>query len=150
MSPLWGWALAAAAVVSGYFAYGGRGVALALSAVVFWLLLQFSRALRVMRLAAQNPVGRSANAVMLATRVHPGLRLMQVVALTHSLGQPADAPVGAEEAFRWHDEGGDAVLVALRGGRVCSVALQRAAAGDEADDAQAGEHQAEGARLGHG
>ena len=29
-----------------------------MSAIVFWLLLQFSRALRVMRLAAQAPVGQ--------------------------------------------------------------------------------------------
>jgi hypothetical protein len=48
-SALVGWALAVAAVAAGYVGYGWPGVVLAVTVVVFWLLLQFSRALRVMR-----------------------------------------------------------------------------------------------------
>ena len=60
-----GWVLAAVAVALGYAGYGWPGVLLALGVVVFWLLLQFSRALRVLRAASQRPVGTVPNAVML-------------------------------------------------------------------------------------
>ena len=59
-----GWGLALAALVSGYLAYGWPGVALALSVVVFWLMLQFSRALRAMRKASQSPL-------RIASRISP-------------------------------------------------------------------------------
>ena len=87
MSPLLGWGLAAVAVVGGFVAYGWQGLVLAISVVVFWLLLQFSRALRVMRGAAANPVGHTDNAVMLQARLRPGMRMLQVVTLTRSLGR---------------------------------------------------------------
>jgi hypothetical protein len=140
MSPLVGWALALAAVAAGYAGYGWPGVALAVSVVVFWLLLQFSRALRVMRLAAQQPVGHTASAVMLQARVQTGMSLMQVVALTRSLGRRADADAAGpgDETFSWTDSGGDTVHVALRHGRVSSVRLQRLE-----------QHAAAGAAAGH-
>lgn len=125
MNPLLGWGLAVVAVAVGYVGYGWRGVVLAVSIVVFWLLLQFSRALRVMRNAADKPVGHTDNAVMLQARLRPGMRLLQVVTLTRSLGQKlSDAP----EAFAWQDAGGDAVHVLLRNGIVTEVQLHRAAA----------------------
>jgi UPF0716 family protein affecting phage T7 exclusion len=70
MSTIAGWALATPAVVAGYVGYGWRGVLLAATFIVSWLLLQFSRALRVMRLAAQAPVGHVASAVMLHAGLH--------------------------------------------------------------------------------
>ncbi len=122
MSPIIGWGLAVAAVAAGHAAYGWPGVALALSVVVFWLLLQFSRALRVMRKAAANPIGHTPSAVMLQARLHPGMRLLQVLALTRSLGEKTgDAP----EAYVWRDAGGDAVHVTLQGGCVSQVRLER-------------------------
>lgn len=135
MNAVFGWLLAVAALAAGYAAYGWRGVLLAFSIVVFWLLLQFSRALRVMRQAAQNPVGHVDNAVMLHARLHPGMKLMQILPLTRSLGEKAEADAGAE-IFVWRDDAGDAVRVALRDGRVSSVSLTRAAAaGDKSDSA---------------
>jgi hypothetical protein len=124
-SPALGWALAVAAVAAGYVGYGWKGVALAITLVVFWLLLQFSRALRVMRQAAGRPVGEVANAVMFNARLKTGLRLMDVLPMTGSLGEKlADDP----ETFRWKDAGGDAVRVELRHGRVTAWQLERAAA----------------------
>ena len=61
-----GWALAALAIAIGYGQWGWSGVVLAFTMIVFWLLLQFSRALRVLRNAGQAPVGQVPNAVMLA------------------------------------------------------------------------------------
>ena len=130
-----GWALAVAAVAAGYVGFGWQGVVLAVTVVVFWLLLQFSRALRVMRTAAGRPVGTVDNAVMLHARLHPGQRLMQVLALTRSLGvKVADDP----ETFVWRDEAGDAVRVALRNGRITEMHLERAAAEDSAEAAGPG------------
>jgi hypothetical protein len=123
-SPVVGWALAAAAVVAGWFGYGWRGVVLALTVVVFWLLLQFSRTMRVLRNAAHRPVGYVDNAVMLNARVREGMRLTEVIALTRSLGRNVrDEP----ETFAWTDAGGDSVELEFRNGRCRRWQLQRAA-----------------------
>jgi hypothetical protein len=119
-----GWALALAAFVAGYVGYGWRGAALALTAVVFWLLLQFSRSLRVLRAAAGRPVGSVDSAVMLHARLHAGMRLPQILKLTRSLGTKlADEP---DETFAWADAGGDSVQVQLREGRLAAWTLHRA------------------------
>ena len=122
MSATLGWGLALAALVAGYVGYGWRGLVLALSVVVFWMLLQFSRALRAMREAAGRPVGRVDNAVMLHARLRTGLRLTDVMKLTRSLGQAASRD---PEVFVWTDEAGDSVQVELKAGRVSAWALQR-------------------------
>ena len=129
MNPILGWGLAVAAVVAGWASYGWQGVLLAVSVTVFWLLLQFSRVLRVMRMAAGRPVGSIDSAVMLHAKLRTGLKLLQILPLTRSLGQKvADDP----ETFVWTDGGGDRVRVELRDGRCTAFALQRAdaAAGD--------------------
>ncbi|MBX3635107.1 MAG: hypothetical protein KF683_06935 [Rubrivivax sp.] len=124
MNPAVGWALAAVAVVAGWLGYGWRGLVLALTVIVFWLLLQFSRSLRALQRAAGRPVGSVANAVMFNAKLHPGLRLPQVLALTGSLGRK----VGADpEAWAWADEAGDEVRVELHDGRVSAWTLTRAA-----------------------
>jgi hypothetical protein len=129
-NPLIGWALAALAVVVGYLQWGWQGVVLAVTVIVFWLLLQFSRALRVLRNAGQAPVGEVPNAVMLHTKLQRGQRLPEILKLTQSLGTKlADDP----ETFEWHDAGGDAVRMELRAGRLERWTLQRAA--DAATDA---------------
>ena len=119
-----GWTLAAAALVGGYVSYGVPGVALALTVVVFWLLLQFSQAVRTLRIASQRPVGMVPSAVMLNARLDVGLRLPKVLRLTMSLGRPvSDEP----EVWAWADEAGDEVQVTLHGGRVAHWQLHRAA-----------------------
>jgi hypothetical protein len=122
--PLVGWALAALAVAIGYLQWGWQGVVLAATMIVFWLRLQFSRALRVLRNAGQAPMGRVPNAVMLHARLQQGQRLPQILAITKSLGNKlADDP----ETFEWRDAGGDAVRVELRHGKLDRWSLQRAA-----------------------
>ena len=122
MSATLGWALAAAAVVAGYFGYGRPGVALALSVIVFWLLLQFSRALRVMRLAAKAPVGHVPSSVMLHSKLHAGMPMMEVVKLTQSLGRKLrDEP----ETFAWTDTSGAQVEIEFGAGRCRSWRLER-------------------------
>jgi hypothetical protein len=132
-NPLIGWALAAVAVAVGYLQWGWQGVVLAVTVIVFWLLLQFSRALRVLRNAGQSPVGVVPNAVMLHAKLQRGLRLPEILKATKSLGKKvADDP----ETFEWRDAGGDAVRVELRAGRLERWTLQRAAeAANHAPDA---------------
>lgn len=117
-----GWALAVAAVAAGYVFFGWQGVALAVSGIVFWLLMQFTRALRAMRAAGGAPVGRVASAVMLNARLRRGQRLMDLIQLTHSLGEKlSDAP----ETYRWSDASGVSVTVELAGGRCVRWTLAR-------------------------
>ncbi len=126
MNAALGWALAVAAVAVGYAVYGWPGVVLAFSVIVFWLLLQFSRALRVLRTAGSNPVGSVANAVMFNAKLNKGMRLPDVLKLTRSLGRrigESETP----EVWAWADEAGDEVQVQLQGGLVVGWQLARAA-----------------------
>jgi hypothetical protein len=123
VNPLVGWALAALALLVGHATGGWQGVVLALTVVVFWLVLQFSRTLRVMRAAAQLPVGYIPNAVMFATKLHPGMPLLDVIGRTRSLGQRVS---GAPEIYAWVDAGGDAVRATFESGRLARWELVRA------------------------
>jgi hypothetical protein len=121
-APWFGWALAAAAVAAGYVAYGWRGVLLAFTVIVFWLLLQFSRTLRTLRLAAGSPVGHVASAVMLHTRLKAGLRLIDVIGMTRSLGERVSE---SPEVWRWRDEGGATLILQFESARLAQWRLER-------------------------
>lgn len=117
-----GWTLAVLAVALGYLQYGWQGVLLAVSGIVFWLLMQFTRALRAMRAAGGAPVGLVASAVMLHAGLKRGQRLMDVILLTRSLGTKlGENP----ETYRWQDASGASVVVELVNGRVTGWTLQR-------------------------
>ncbi|CAN5204934.1 hypothetical protein BH11PSE10_BH11PSE10_19750 [soil metagenome] len=122
MNPWFGVALALTAFAVGYAGYGWRGLLLAASVTAFWLLLQASRLLRVMRAAAEAPVGRVGSAVMLNAKLREGMKLSALLPLTRSLGKR----IGAEpEIFEWADAGGIRVEVELQGGKVTRWTLHR-------------------------
>jgi hypothetical protein len=122
MNPYFGWALAVVMVAVGWQSYGWQGVLFAVTVVVFWLLLQFNRALRAMKNAAAAPVGRVDSAVMLNARLEAGMPMLKVLALTKSLGRK----VAAEpETWAWADDGGSEVTVELHGGKVKRWQLNR-------------------------
>ena len=126
MNAFIGWVIAVVAVAVGFAVYGWPGVALAATLIVFWLLLQFSRALRALRKAGGAPVGSVPSAVMLHSRLREGMTLVQVLALTGSLGERVTLPQdGAEESWCWRDEGEVSVTVNLNSGRTRSWTLQR-------------------------
>ena len=124
MNPWIGWALAAAALAAGWFGYGARGIALAVTVIAFWLLLQFNRLVRVMRSAAESPLGHVDNAVMLHAKLQTGLPMAKVVALTKSLGRRADDD--SRELYTWTDAGGASVSITFTDGRCASWVLARA------------------------
>ena len=127
-----GWALAVLAVAAGYASWGWPGVALALTVVVFWLLLQWSRVIRTLRLAGGAPVGQVPSAVMLQARLSAGMRLLDVLPLTRSLGQRVGE---APEVWRWADASGAAVELEFAAGRLQRWRLSRAGDGAAAGPA---------------
>ena len=114
MNPILGWALAALLLVAGWQGYGIKGIALGVTLIVFWLILQFNRSLRVMRNAGSAPVGHVDSAVMLNAKLREGLQMLQVLALTKSLGRRVDSD---REIYEWADEGGSKVVVTFTNGR---------------------------------
>lgn len=120
-----GIALAIAAMAAGISFFGWKGAILALSGITFWLLLQFTQLLRVMRTANQSPMGHVSSAIMLQSRLHPGMKLLDLIKMCRSLG----VKVG-DDTYRWTDAGGDAVDVVLIKGKVSRWSLIRATGED--------------------
>ncbi len=124
MNPVVGWSLAALVTALAWVQWRWQGVVLAMTIIVFWLLLQFSRTLRVMRQASQAPVGEVPSAVMLHSKMKKGMRLLDILPLTRSLGtKVADDP----ETFVWHDASGASLRVELVQGRCTQWQLIRSA-----------------------
>jgi hypothetical protein len=108
MNPILGWAMALVALAAGWRGYGLPGIALAVSVIVFWLLIQFNRSVNVMRNAAGSPIGYIDSAVMLNAKLRKGLPMIQVVTLTKSLGrriaedpEPPQRSASATAQRRW-------------------------------------------------
>jgi len=112
-------------LVLAYRSYGWSGVALAGSAVVTVLLLQFNRAMQVLRRAADRPVGSVESAVMLNARLKPRASLMNVVAMTRAIGELRTPKDTQPEVFRWTDEGGSWVDATFVGGRLTQWTMFR-------------------------
>jgi hypothetical protein len=108
--------------------WGWPGVVLGVTVLVFWLLLQFSRSLRVLKHAAQRPVGTVDSAVMLHSKLKAGMTLMQVLQITRSLGTRLEE---SPERWGWADAGGARVMLEFDAGKLRHWALERALPGDE-------------------
>ena len=126
MSPILGWSLAALALAAGWQAYRRQGLLLAFSVIMFWLLLQFSRSVRVMRMTTGAPVGHVASAVMLNARLNKGWPMLKVLPLTRCLGRRV-SPVEQRdpEVWAWADAGGAQVAVSFVKGCVTQWVLTR-------------------------
>jgi uncharacterized protein (DUF58 family) len=122
VNPLLGWLLAALFTLFAWNAYGVHGLAFAASAIVFWLLLTFNRAVRVMRNAGRSPVGQVPSAVMFHAGLTRGMTMLQIVAKTKSLGRKVE---GSADDWRWSDEGGTGVVLRFERGRLASWRIER-------------------------
>jgi hypothetical protein len=133
MNAVFGWLLALAALAAGWRGYGWQGLALAFSVIVFWLLIMFNRSVRVMRMAAESPVGVVGSAVMLNAKLTVGVPMLQVVAFTKSIGQRvAEEP----DTWEWRDASGSDVTIVFEKGRCKRWTLNRPTARTE-DEATA-------------
>ena len=122
MNPRLGWLLAALFAFAAWRSYGLPGLAFAVSATVFWLLLTFNRAVRVMRNAGAAPVGHVASAVMFHAGLTHGMTMLQIVTKTKSLGRKVE---GSDDDWRWSDDGGAAVVLHFERGRLVRWQLER-------------------------
>lgn len=122
MNPWIGVGLALLALLAGGTLLGWQGVIFAMTGIVFWLLLQMSRLMRVMKVAGAAPMGSVGNAVMLNAKLNVGMKLVDLIGLAGSLGVKQ-----APETFVWRDPGGDAVQVRLVKGKLVEWQLVRAA-----------------------
>ena len=135
-----GWLLAAVFAFAAWRAYDLAGLAFAASAIVFWLLLQFNRAVRVMKNAGASPVGHVASAVMFHAGLARGMTMLQIVTRTKSLGRKVE---GSEDDWRWSDDGGASAVLHFERGRLVRWQIERPpepeapapARGDRADPA---------------
>ena len=122
-----GWLLAAVFAFAAWRAYDLAGLAFAASAIVFWLLLQFNRAVRVMKNAADSPVGHVASAVMFHAGLARGMTMLQIVTKTRSLGRKVE---GSDDDWRWSDDGGASVVLHFERGRLVRWQIERSAQGE--------------------
>lgn len=112
-------------VVAAYRAYGWGGVAIALGALVMWLLLHFTRMMQVLKRAADRPVGFVDSAVMLNAKLKPGVNLLHVVAMTRALGELVSPKDSQPELFRWTDASESFVTCEFRQGKLVTWELVR-------------------------
>ena len=112
-------------VVLAYRSYAWPGVAMAVGALVMWLLLHFTRMLQILKRAADRPIGFVGSAVMLNAKLRSGVTLMHVVALTRSLGALQTPKDTQPEVFRWTDASDSSVTCTFAGGKLTQWELQR-------------------------
>ncbi|MBI3532369.1 MAG: glycerate kinase [Burkholderiales bacterium] len=114
-------------VVVAYRAYGWGGVAIALGALVMWLLLHFTRMMQVLKRATDRPIGFVDSAVMLNAKLKPGVNLLHVVAMTRALGELVSPKDSQPELFRWTDASESFVTCEFRQGKLVTWELVRPA-----------------------
>ena len=121
---LW-WAAIALAFWGVWRQYGGLGVLLGFSMLAFWVTIQFSQVMRVLRRAADRPKGTVAHALKMHVKLKQGMKLVDVIGMTGSLGEMLSPPNQQPEVFRWRDPKGDAVTVRFQDGRVLDHQIER-------------------------
>ena len=126
---------AVALIGFGFSAYGWAGVAAVVGGLVMWALLHFTRLVNVMKKAAKRPIGYVGSAVMLNAKLKPRMPLLNVIALTRSLGERLSAEGAEPEVYRWRDPGDSHVTTEFEGGRLLRWQLQRPPVPSEPDAA---------------
>ena len=112
-------------VLAAYYFYRWAGVAVAVSALVLWLLLHFSRMMQVLKRTTDRPIGYVGSAVMLHAKLQPGMTLLHVVAMTRALGTRLTEKDVQPEVFRWADGTDSHVTCTFVGGKLAQHALFR-------------------------
>ena len=111
--------------------YGWQGMALVIGGIVMWMLLHFTRMMKVLQRAAQRPVGYCDSAVMLNAKLRPGVNLLHVLALTRAVGEQVSPKEQQPEIYRWTDSTASSVTCEFARGRLVKWELLRPAAAQE-------------------
>ncbi|PKO66835.1 MAG: glycerate kinase [Betaproteobacteria bacterium HGW-Betaproteobacteria-16] len=119
-------ALAVAIAYAAWQSYGAKGLLLALLMISFWVLLHFTKLMRLLRAAAKRPMGHVRNAKVLHGSLKKGMPLVEVVRRTQSLGLRHSDPEHDPEVLEWGDENGDAVICTFLRGRLQTFELRLA------------------------
>lgn len=112
-------------VAVAYRGYGWPGVALAAGGIVMWMLLHFTRMMKVLQRASNRPVGYCDSAVMLNAKLRPGVNLLHVVAMTRALGEQLSEKDTQPEVYRWTDGTASTVTCEFAGGKLVKWELFR-------------------------
>jgi hypothetical protein len=123
--------LGVAVVALAWRGYGWPGVAFAVAGIVMYMLLHFTRMMKVLQRASQRPVGYCDSAVMLNAKLKRGVNLLHVLAMTRALGEQVSPPEQQPEVFRWTDNGGSTITCDFRHGRLVKWELVRPAVEQE-------------------
>lgn len=112
---------------SAWRGYGWAGVALAVGAIVMWMLIHFNQIMRALKRAANRPVGYVDSAVMLNAKLKRGDNVLHVLALTKSIGRALTPENQQPEIFQWTDGSGSSVNCEFMDGRLVTWQLVRPA-----------------------
>lgn len=112
-------------VAIAYRAYGWPGVALAGTGIVMWMLLHFTRMMKVLQRASNRPVGYCDSAVMLNAKLRPGVNLLHVIAMTRALGEQLSPKEQQPEIYRWTDGTASTVTCEFAHGKLVKWELFR-------------------------
>ena len=119
-------------VVAAYRGYGWLGVGLVVTGIVTWMLLHFTRLMRVLQKASDRPLGWVDSAVMLNAKLKPGVNLLHVMAMTRSIGEQLSEKDTDPEVYRWTDGSASHVTCTFAKGRLVKWELFRPQVPDEA------------------
>jgi hypothetical protein len=118
-------------VAMAYRGYGWPGVALAGGGIVMWMLLHFTRMMKVLQGASSRPVGYCDSAVMLNAKLRAGVNLLHVIAMTRALGEQIGPKDQQPEVYRWTDGSASSVTCEFVGGKLVKWELFRPEAAPE-------------------
>ncbi|MCC2673872.1 MAG: glycerate kinase [Ramlibacter sp.] len=124
--------LGVAVVAVAWRSAGWAGVAMAVGGIVMWMLLHFTRMMKVLQRASNRPVGYVDSAVMLNAKLRPRVSLLHVVAMTRALGEQLSPKDEQPEVYRWTDGSQSHVTCTFLHGKLVKWELARPqAAADE-------------------
>ena len=112
-------------VVVAYRGYGWLGVGLVVTGIVTWMLLHFTRMMKVLQRASNRPVGYVDSAVMLNAKLKPNVNLMHVMAMTKALGEQLSEKDANPEIYRWTDGSASSVTCTFDKGKLVKWELLR-------------------------
>jgi len=118
-------------VVVAWRGYGWPGVAFAAGGILMWMLLHFTRLMKVLQRASNRPVGYCDSAVMLNAKLRPGVNLLHVIAMTRALGELVSPKEEQPEIYRWTDGTASTVTCEFRRGKLVKWELVRPATVEE-------------------